>query len=100
MFIAIGSACSDLKDAQSLMTPAMMLVLVPALMWPAVTRAPQSMIAVAASLFPPPTPFLMLLRLALEERPPVWQVALSVVLTVPPPSSSCSPPARSSARAC
>ncbi len=82
MFIAIGSACSDLKDAQNLMTPAMMLILVPALMWPAVTRAPQSMIAVAASLFPPSTPFLMLLRLALEERPPVWQVALSVVLTV------------------
>jgi ABC-2 type transport system permease protein len=82
LFIAIGSACSDLKDAQNLMTPAMMLIMIPALMWPAVTRAPQSALSVGASLFPPATPFLMLLRLALEERPPVWQVALGVGLTV------------------
>ena len=53
------------------MTPAMMLIMIPALMWPAVTRAPQSALSVGASLFPPATPFLMLLRLALEERPPV-----------------------------
>ena len=38
--------------------------------------------SVGASLFPPATPFLMLLRLALDERPPVWQVALGVALTV------------------
>jgi ABC-type Na+ efflux pump permease subunit len=82
LFIAIGSACSDLKDAQNLMTPAMMLIMVPALLWPAITRAPQSTLSVGASLFPPATPFLMLLRLALEERPPAWQVGLSVVLTV------------------
>ena len=82
LFIAIGSACSDLKDAQNLMTPAMMLIMIPALMWPAITRAPQSALSVGASLFPPATPFLMLLRLALEERPPVWQVALGVTLTV------------------
>ncbi len=82
LFIAIGSACSDLKDAQNLMTPAMMLIMIPVLMWPAVTRAPQSVLSVGASMFPPATPFLMLLRLALEERPPVWQVAGSVVLTL------------------
>ncbi len=82
LFIAIGSACSDLKDAQNLMTPAMMLIMIPALMWPAVTRAPQSMLSIGASMFPPATPFLMLLRLALEERPPLWQVAGSVVLTL------------------
>ncbi len=82
LFIAIGSACSDLKDAQNLMTPAMMLIMIPVLMWPAVTRAPQSVLSVGASMFPPATPFLMLLRLALEERPPFWQVGLSVVLTV------------------
>lgn len=82
LFIAIGSACSDLKDAQNLMTPAMMILMVPALMWSVITRAPQSAMAIGASLFPPATPFLMLLRLALEERPPAWQVALGVLLTI------------------
>lgn len=82
MFIAIGSACSDLKDAQNLMTPAMMMLMVPALTWTLVTRAPQSAFAVGASLFPPATPFLMLLRLAMPERPPAWQVGLGVTLTL------------------
>jgi ABC-type Na+ efflux pump permease subunit len=82
MFIAIGSACSDLRDAQNLMTPAMMMLLIPALTWTLVTRAPQSAFAVGASLFPPATPFLMLLRLALPERPPAWQVGLGVSLTL------------------
>jgi ABC-2 type transport system permease protein len=71
-----------MRDAQNLMTPAMMILLVPALTWTLVTRAPQSAYAVALSLFPPATPFLMLLRLALPERPPAWQVGLGVALTI------------------
>jgi ABC-type Na+ efflux pump permease subunit len=82
MFIAIGSACSDLRDAQNLMTPAMMMLMIPALTWTLVVKAPQSAFSVGASLFPPATPFLMLLRLALPERPPGWQVALGVGLTL------------------
>jgi ABC-2 type transport system permease protein len=81
-FIAIGAACSDLKDAQNLMGPAMMILMVPALTWTLVARAPQSAFAVGTSLFPPATPFLMLLRLALPERPPAWQVVLGMLLTL------------------
>ena len=81
-FIAIGAACSDLKDAQNLMGPAMVILMVPALTWTLVTRAPQSAFAVGVSLFPPATPFLMLLRLALPERPPAWQVVLGMLLTL------------------
>lgn len=82
MFIAIGSACSDMRDAQNLMTPAMMMLMIPALTWTVVAKAPQSAFSVGASLFPPATPFLMLLRLALPERPPGWQVGLGMVLTL------------------
>ena len=74
IFIALGSACSDLRDAQSLMTPAMMLMMLPAFTWTAVLRAPQSGFAIGASLFPLATPFLMFLRLSLPERPPAWQL--------------------------
>jgi ABC-2 type transport system permease protein len=81
-FIAIGAACSDLKDAQNLMGPTMMILMVPALTWTLVARAPQSAFAIGASLFPPATPFLMLLRLALPERPPAWQVVFGMLLTL------------------
>ncbi len=80
IFISIGAACTDFKDAQSMMTPAMLLVMMPVFTWTAVLRAPDSPLAVGLSLFPPATPFLMLLRMALRPAPPAWQVLLSVVL--------------------
>jgi len=81
LFMAIGSACNDMKDAQSLMFPVIMLVMLPALFWSVVLQKPASPIAVGMSLFPPATPFLMLMRMALSPAPPAWQVILGIVLT-------------------
>ncbi|MGH9312113.1 MAG: ABC transporter permease, partial [Vicinamibacterales bacterium] len=80
IFIAIGAACTDLKDAQNMMTPAMILVMFPMFTWAAVIRAPESGLALATSLFPFSTPFIMLLRIALQPAPPLWQILLSAVL--------------------
>ena len=82
LYLAIGSACSELKDAQSLMMPVMMLSLLPLFFWMAVLKAPNSPLAVGASLFPPATPYLMLMRMALKPGPPAWQVALAIGLTL------------------
>jgi ABC-type Na+ efflux pump permease subunit len=81
LYTAVGSACSELKDAQSLMMPVMLLSMLPVFVWTAVLRNPSSPLSVGMSLFPPASPFLMLMRLALKPAPPAWQVALSVVLT-------------------
>jgi ABC-2 type transport system permease protein len=80
VFISIGAACTDLKDAQTMMTPAMLLIMLPVFTWTAVLRAPDSPLAVGLSLFPPATPFLMLLRIALKPAPPTWQIVLSLTL--------------------
>lgn len=81
LYMAVGAACSELKDAQSLMMPVMLLSMLPVFVWTAVLRNPASPLSVGMSLFPPATPFLMLMRMALTPAPPAWQVALSVVLT-------------------
>jgi ABC-2 type transport system permease protein len=81
LFIAIGSACSDLKDSQAMMQPVMLFLALPVLMSTFVLRAPNSPLSVGLSLFPPATPFLMLVRLALTPAPPMWQVLLSLALT-------------------
>ncbi len=81
MFSAIGAACSELRDAQSLMVPAMFVIIVPMFGWVAILRAPSSPFAVALSLFPPATPMLMLLRMALPPGPQPWELALAIVLT-------------------
>ena len=80
LYMAVGAACSELKDAQSLMMPVMMVSMLPAFVWLAVLKSPSSPLAVGLTLFPPATPFLMLMRLALRPAPPVWQVGLSIVL--------------------
>jgi ABC-type Na+ efflux pump permease subunit len=81
MFITVGAACNDLKDAQTLMLPVMLLVMLPMFLWSAVIQNPNGPLATAASLFPPATPFLMLLRLAMQPGPPAWQLPLSILLT-------------------
>ncbi len=81
IFSAIGASCSEVRDAQSMMTPAMLIVMLPMFVWFVVLKSPDSPFAVAVSLFPPATPFLMLMRLAIPPGPAAWEVALSVVLT-------------------
>jgi len=78
LFIAIGAACNDLKDSQNMMTPVMLLVMIPVFTAGTVLRAPDGTMATMLSLFPTSAPFLMLLRIALRPGPPMWQVAVSV----------------------
>ncbi len=81
IFLTIGAACSDLKDAQGMMTPAMLLLMLPWMTWFSILNAPESGVSVALSLFPTATPFLMLLRIAIPPGPPMWHVVLGVALT-------------------
>jgi ABC-type Na+ efflux pump permease subunit len=81
IFVAIGAACSDLKDSQSMMQPVMIFLMLPLLAAPVILRAPHATFSVVLSLIPAWTPFLMLMRLAMTPPPPAWQVALSLVIT-------------------
>jgi ABC-2 type transport system permease protein len=80
LFLALGSACSSISDAQSLLQPAMMLLLLGYLGSFVALRAPDSTLAVGMSLFPTMAPFTMLLRMAIPPGVPLWQVLVSVTL--------------------
>ena len=80
LYIAVGAACNELKDAQSLMMPILLLTMLPMFTFTAVMRSPASSFSVGMSLFPPSAPFLMLLRMGMHPSPPAWQVGLSIVL--------------------
>ncbi len=79
---ALGSACNDASEAQSLAFPAMLPVMIPMFVMMPVIMAPQSTFATSLSLFPLFTPFLMLLRQSSAVGVPVWQpwVGLAGVL--------------------
>jgi ABC-2 type transport system permease protein len=82
IFLALGSACSDLKDAQSMMQPAMVLILLAYMGSFIVIQNPESNVAIGMSFFPTMTPFSMMLRMAMPPGPPLWQVLLSVALLI------------------
>lgn len=73
LLTAMGAACNDLKEAQSLMMPVWMLVMIPMFVWIFVVKEPLSPMATWMSLIPPFTPILMLLRQATPVAIPAWQ---------------------------
>lgn len=81
IFSAIGAACSEIRDAQSLMTPVMLIVIIPMMCMGPVLDSPSSTFSRAVSLFPPATPMLMFVRIAMRPGPEAWEIALAVVLS-------------------
>lgn len=79
VFIAIGAAVSDLKEAQSLMTPVMLILVFPMMIWFVILENPMSNFAVMLSLFPPATPMLMPMRMAASQGIPLWQPLAGIV---------------------
>ena len=78
---AIGSAVNDLRDAQSLMGPAMIILILPMILWMPITNNPESALAVVTGFIPPLIPFVMILRIAgSSEAIPIWQIVLSLTL--------------------
>jgi ABC-2 type transport system permease protein len=78
LFLAAGAASSELKDAQGLMTPLTLILVVPMMAISQLIGNPDGALAVGLSLFPLTAPMTMPVRLALTTVP-VWQIALSVL---------------------
>jgi ABC-2 type transport system permease protein len=79
LFIAIGAACTDLRETQTMMWPVMLLVTAPMFLLSNVIREPNSAIVQGISFFPFATPIIMLGRLAVPPGLPWWQPALGVL---------------------
>jgi ABC-2 type transport system permease protein len=80
IYAAVGAACTDMKEAQAMLTPVTLVIMVPLFIWVNVVREPTSVFAMIASLLPPATPTLMLVRQAIPPGIPLWQPIVGVVL--------------------
>jgi ABC-type Na+ efflux pump permease subunit len=78
LMMAAGAAVNELREAQSLMMPMMLILMAPWFLWVPISRDPNSTLSVVASFIPPVNTFAMLLRMASTSPPPAWQVWLSV----------------------
>jgi ABC-type Na+ efflux pump permease subunit len=75
----IGSAVTEIREANSLITPAMMLLFIPLFLWPAIKDDPNGAVATVFSFIPPAIPFVMILRVTASEPVPLWQIPLTIV---------------------
>lgn len=80
IFLAFGSLCDTIQEAQTLVTPLVMLLMTPLLMIVVSISNPSSELVHAFSWVPIMTPFLMILRAPLE--PPLWETLAHLALMV------------------
>ena len=82
LLAAIGAAVNEMREAQSLMGPVMVILMIPWILLMPISRNPNSTFAVVTSFLPPINPFVMLTRLTSSSPPPMWQVWLSIAIGV------------------
>jgi ABC-2 type transport system permease protein len=80
LFAGIGAAVNTPQEAQTLVFPVFIPLVLGTLCFPLVLQSPDSPLSTFLSLVPPLTPLLMFLRITVL-TPPWWQIALSIVLT-------------------
>jgi len=81
MYAGIGSMVNNEKEAQQLVMPLTMFLIVPIMLMMFVIRSPDSSVSVILSLIPFFAPILMLLRISVL-LPPFPQIAASIVLLI------------------
>jgi ABC-2 type transport system permease protein len=81
LYAAVGAAVNSMQEAQNLILPLLLPVIMAMMFFPMVLRSPDSTLSVALSLVPLMAPLIMFLRISVL-MPPLWQVALSVLLTL------------------
>jgi len=82
LMMAIGAAVNEMREAQGLMAPLILILIIPWILWMPISRNPDSLTSVALSFIPPINTFAMLLRMASAAPPPWWQVWLSILIGV------------------
>ncbi len=80
LMAAIGSSVNELREAQSLLTPVMILIMIPWMLWLPISRDPNSTFSTVLSFIPPINNFVTILRMATPTPPPFWQVWLSIAI--------------------
>ena len=78
IFLMVGAAANEIKDAQGMMTPVLLVLFVPVMMMQPIMGEPDGMLALATSMFPLSAPMIMPFRMSMATVP-TWQIAVSLL---------------------
>jgi ABC-2 type transport system permease protein len=80
IFMAVGAAVNQLKEAQSMLMPIWLLMMFPIFVWLQVVRDPMGSFAIWLSFIPPGTSLMMVLRMGSTAAVPLWQPLLGILV--------------------
>jgi ABC-type Na+ efflux pump permease subunit len=84
--VAAGAAVTNLKEAQNIQTPIVLLPMLPAMVAFNIAQNPQGPLAQAFTWFPLTTPIVSVMRIGIRDGMPTWErlaaAALSIVTTL------------------
>jgi ABC-2 type transport system permease protein len=82
LYIAIGAACNDPNQMQSLLMPVNLLMALPLLMMIAIVQSPTGPVARILTYFPPATPFVSVARMAIPPGLSVGETIAAIVIVL------------------
>jgi len=82
IFAAVGAAVNEMREAQALQTPIILMLMAPWLFASVIGREPNSTFSIAMSFIPPVNTFAMMIRMATNTPPPTWQVLLTLLVGI------------------
>lgn len=80
--IAVGAACTDMKEAQTMLLPIMLVACIPMFLLGSLLREPNGPVVSSMSFFPFATPMLMVAREAVPPGIPLWHLLVGIVLVL------------------
>jgi ABC-2 type transport system permease protein len=80
LMAAAGAAVNEMREAQQLVMPIMLAMMIPWVLAAPISREPNSTFSTVISFIPPVNTFTMLLRLTSTAPPPAWQVWVTIVI--------------------
>ena len=82
LFVAAGAAVTNVKEAQSLIAPVMIFIMLPMFLIGPMFEDPSGPVVTTASFFPLSAPVMTTARIAIPPGIPWWQALLSVVISL------------------
>ncbi len=82
MFVAVGAAASNMKEAQALVFPVIIVIVMPMMILGNLIQYPNGPLGVAFSFFPLSAPIVTITRLAVPPGLPVWQPIVSAGVAI------------------
>lgn len=82
IFMAVGASVSQLKEAQAMLLPVWMMLMLPIFIWFYIVQDPRGSLATWISFFPPATSTTMILRMATGVTVPLSEILLATALLI------------------